>query len=271
MKKALIIIMLLNFSKILIAQDGFKVYYEAKENGYFIYADNDEFCPVSVKIDFKLTNLKSADENEKVYLVSSQSKRVLLTELNAVKVGASYKLSFNAKYCYGDNNQTTYDKDYSYYLPFNKGQAFLIYQGYNGSFSHRKENSLDFTMPIGTEVTAIRDGIVIKVVNHNNKTCGYEDCKKYNNYITVYHSDGTFAVYTHIKKNSDFVKAGQSVKQGDVIAFSGNVGYSTGPHLHLSVFLERFEKRESLETKFLVGDGKNAEILIEKNTYQRNY
>ena len=127
------------------------------------------------------------------------------------------------------------------------------------------------TMPIGTPITAVRDGIVIRLVENNTQNCPREECGKFNNYLIIYHSDGTFAEYTHLKKNGVLVNAGDKVKQGQVIASSGNTGYSSGPHLHLMVFLDKTKKRETLPTKFKIGDGNTSIFLKEKETYTREY
>jgi murein DD-endopeptidase MepM/ murein hydrolase activator NlpD len=146
-----------------------------------------------------------------------------------------------------------------------------LFQGYNGAFSHKNENSIDFTMPEGTEVLAARDGIVVKVVINNSESCPREDCKKFNNYVTVMHSDGTFASYVHIKYNGTKLNVGDTVKKGDLIAYSGNVGWSSGPHLHFVCFLGGFEKWNTLETKFKINKGDHAIFLTEGDTYLRDY
>jgi murein DD-endopeptidase MepM/ murein hydrolase activator NlpD len=77
---------------------------------------------------------------------------------------------------YGNHNDNEYDENYEYNLPFQISSKFKLYQGYNGTFSHTNQNALDFTMPIGTEITAIREGIVIRVTDKNNKNCEKEEC-----------------------------------------------------------------------------------------------
>jgi murein DD-endopeptidase MepM/ murein hydrolase activator NlpD len=124
-------------------------------------------------------------------------------------------------------------------------------------------------MPIGTKILASRGGIVMEVVDNNTKHCGKPECIKYNNYINIYHDDGSFAEYLHIKRRSSQVKVGDVVKQGQLIAESGNVGYSTGPHLHFSVFFQGIKKRTFLTTKFLITNKTTPELLIEKSVYKR--
>lgn len=253
------------------AKHKIKVYYEKIENGYNIYADNNEFCSVSIKINFNVKNLNIDGGNNKVYVVKAKKKKQLLTSLKVSKNGKAYKLSYKSWTNYGIHNNKDYDKDYVYDLPYKTSNKFKVYQGYNGSFSHQNENSLDFTMPVGTEIMSIREGIVIEVVDKNNKNCGREECKKYNNLIKIYHPDGTFAQYVHIKQNGSKVKVGDKVSKGQLIGYSGNVGWSTGPHLHLVVYNQNIDDRITLKTKFKTGDGNTVEYLVEKEEYFKNY
>lgn len=270
MKKYLLLALIFTVS-ICKAEHKVKIYYEQIENGYNVYADNDEFCPISIKIDFTVTNLNIKGGNNNVYVVNSLNKKQLLTTLKVSKNGKAYKFSYKYWTNYGNHNKNEYDENYIYDLPFKTSNKFKIFQGYNGTFSHQNENSLDFTMPVGTEIMAIREGVVIKVIEKNNKNCGKEECKKYNNLIIIYHPDGTFAEYAHIKYNGSKVKVGDEVSKGQLIGFSGNVGWSTGPHLHLVVFKQKLNRRETLKTKFRTGDGTKIEYLTEKEEYLKNY
>ncbi|MDB5264418.1 MAG: family peptidase [Adhaeribacter sp.] len=83
--------------------------------------------------------------------------------------------------------------------------------------------------------------------------------------------DGTFAEYSHIQKGGSTVKKGDTVEKGQLIAKSGNVGYTTGPHLHFAVFLQRLNGRESLKTKFAINNGEEPDYLVENKEYTRRY
>ena len=256
---------------LLFGEPNIRVYHEQTAEGFSIYADNQEYCPVSIEMKFDLTNLGSSNGNNKVFVIPPRTTKHLITDLETIKENKPYKFSFFIVTNFGDHLNNDYDKDFEYQLPFRKGQSFLINQGYNGSASHRNLNALDFDMPIGTEITAVRGGIVTETVDTNSKSCPEEKCNQYNNFIRVFHTDGTFAEYTHIKKDGALVKAGDEVKAGDVIALSGNVGWSSGPHLHLVIYQQKIKERVSLETKFLVGDGNEVAYLKEKHAYHKKY
>jgi len=83
---------------------------------------------------------------------------------------------------------------------------------------------MDFTCPIGTQVHVTGDGVV-ETVDFNYGGYGNE--------IVVNHGFGYRTRYAHLSKFN--VRPGQKLKRGDVIAFSGNTGKSTGPHLHYEV------------------------------------
>ncbi len=55
------------------------------------------------------------------------------------------------------------------------------------------------------------------------------------NSVTIDHGDGTVTTYKHLYANTITVRAGDHVKQGQVIGLSGSSGCSTGPHLHFGI------------------------------------
>ena len=76
-------------------------------------------------------------------------------------------------------------------------------------------------------IIATRDGIVVLA---SEKISGY------GKYIKIQHDNGMYSGYGHIK--TILVSEGQAVKQGDVIAYMGNEGVSTGKHLHFEIFTD---------------------------------
>ncbi|MBT3209633.1 MAG: M23 family metallopeptidase [Bacteroidetes bacterium] len=84
---------------------------------------------------------------------------------------------------------------------------------------------MDFTAPKGTEVYVSGDGVVSDIVKSRWVGYGHK--------VIIDHGFGYKTLYAHL--NSFNVKKGQKVKRGDVIAFVGNTGISTAPHLHYEV------------------------------------
>lgn len=82
----------------------------------------------------------------------------------------------------------------------------------------------DFKCPIGSDVAACADGEVVFSGWYNNVS-GKTVIVRHNKHLTT--------SYVHL--DAPLVKKGDKVKQGDVIAKSGNTGNSTGPHLHLTI------------------------------------
>ena len=79
----------------------------------------------------------------------------------------------------------------------------------------------DFAVPIGTPVKAPQDGIISRTGQDNM-----------NGIFVEINSGNTVHLLLHLSKSK--VSSGENVKQGQVVALSGNTGYSTGPHLHWS-------------------------------------
>lgn len=91
-------------------------------------------------------------------------------------------------------------------------------------------NGLDFRASRGTPVKAALSGVVKGFGNTDEQ----RGCYSYGKWILVEHSNGLSTLYAHL----DLIKvsAGQNVTTGEVIGYSGNTGYSTGPHLHITVY-----------------------------------
>lgn len=266
----LLLVLLFTYVQFGFTQINVNTYAEQTASGYLIYADNDEYCPISIRVDFELNNLVSSTGNHKIYILPEKQYKILLTELKFIK-NDKYSFRYKTRYNYGSYLSNDFDLDYIYYLPFKKGESFVLSQGYNGKLSHSNENSLDFSMPIGSSVLAAREGVVIQVIDNNTVTCEDFSCEKYNNKILIYHSDGTFATYEHISENGALVSVGEKVEKGQLIAKSGNIGFSTGPHLHFTVFEQKLGSRVTIPTKFKINSDNKIDYLIEKVSYLKDY
>lgn len=253
------------------AQQNATVYSENKSNGATLYATNKGFCPSTVILELNLSNMTFSMGEQKTFVIPAGTEKMLLGEIGPTDPKKRFGFSYKYQSVIGDATLTGYDSSFVYDLPFEKGQKFKLTQGYNGTSTHQNQNALDFTMPEHTLVVAARDGVVMKVVDNNNASCPNESCQKFNNVITIYHSDGTFADYAHIQYNGSRVRPGDKVKKGMIIAYSGNTGWSSGPHLHFAVFFLHNNHPNSIETRFRIGDGKKIAMLIEKEFYSKDY
>jgi murein DD-endopeptidase MepM/ murein hydrolase activator NlpD len=100
----------------------------------------------------------------------------------------------------------------------------------SGAYNGRGHNGVDFRAAVGTRVNAAGTGTVTEVGN----TDAYAGCYSYGRWILINHNNGISTLYAHLSKTS--VSAGDIVVAGQRIGYSGNTGYSTGPHLHFGTY-----------------------------------
>ena len=87
-------------------------------------------------------------------------------------------------------------------------------------------SGVDLAADYGTNVLAVADGTVLD--------CSYDAAFGY--ILTLEHENGVQTQYAHL---SEFlVNAGAEVRQGQIIAKTGDSGWTTGPHLHLGVLID---------------------------------
>lgn len=97
-------------------------------------------------------------------------------------------------------------------------------------YGNRGHNAIDMAAQTGTKVMAARGGVVAGTGN-TDLTCPNAS---YGKWVFIKHDNGLSTLYAHLSSIS--VTSGQSVEQGEAVGYSGNTGYSTGPHLHFGVY-----------------------------------
>lgn len=111
-------------------------------------------------------------------------------------------------------------------------KKFTISQGYGKtSFSGKayksgKHNGIDFAAATGTPIYAAGSGKVIGVGNLGKYA--------YGRWVAIDHGNGLVTLYGHMSAIS--VSRGEKVDTGEKIGAVGSTGYSTGPHVHFTVF-----------------------------------
>ncbi len=234
-----------------LVRENVSVYLVENGNQYDVYADNFNHCPMQVLVRFRSPAVRPNTDLPYYAVISAREKgRYLFSIFNRFVTEKDLKLDFETTI--GDPNAVIENPDYPYVFPFEEGTQRRVSQGYNGRYSHRgwQRYSLDFGMPIGTPVCAVRDGMIVDVKQDSGKSGRARRYSQHANYITLSHGDGTYSQYVHLDKFGSLVEVGTKVTQGQVIGLSGNTGRSKGPHLHFMVFIPVYMKRQTIPTKF---------------------
>lgn len=120
-----------------------------------------------------------------------------------------------------------------------------------GKFHH----GIDLALPTGSPVFAIFDGVVSKS----------EFGTGYGNMIEIKHYNGLKTRYGHLSKR---VYVGQKIKAGELIGLVGNTGYSTGPHLHFEIWIDKYTINPELVFNF---QKSSQQIRSDKLILQRHH
>jgi murein DD-endopeptidase MepM/ murein hydrolase activator NlpD len=218
-------------------------------SGVTISAQNSGYCPYTVVLTCDLQHMQSSSALPLRKLVLPAGKKVTLTHLTP-EAGQAYRYNYSFKSYQGNTITPFLPGNSIYALPFEAGKEYRVIQANNGTFSHQGKQAIDFQMPENSIVCAARSGVVVAVKQDSNTGCPEAVCKDQGNYITVYHEDGTFATYVHFRQHGSLAQPGQSVAQGQAIGYSGNTGWSSGPHLHFEVDAPGEPEKRSIPVKF---------------------
>jgi murein DD-endopeptidase MepM/ murein hydrolase activator NlpD len=92
----------------------------------------------------------------------------------------------------------------------------------------KMHQGIDFGAGSGTPVYAAGDGVVVEARRWGG----------YGNWLRIRHAGGWETGYAHLSRYASGLKAGQTVRQGQVVAYVGSTGASTGPHLHYETWFK---------------------------------
>ncbi|PSM51768.1 zinc metallopeptidase, M23 family [Campylobacter blaseri] len=120
---------------------------------------------------------------------------------------------------------------------------------------YRAHLGTDYAAPKGTPIKAVADGKVVFV----GKKGGY------GNTIEISHINGYKSLYAHTSKFAKGMKVGRNVSQGQIIAYIGTTGLSTGPHLHLGLY----KNNRAIDFEKVVYVEKDGEFVKEKAKFEK--
>lgn len=109
-------------------------------------------------------------------------------------------------------------------------------QANSALYSGHGHDGLDIAAPIGTPIMAALGGTVLATGN----TDAVRGCYSFGKWVMVKHNNGISTMYAHLSQIG--VAQGESVATGDLLGYSGETGYATGPHLHFGVYVSAVTK-----------------------------
>lgn len=117
----------------------------------------------------------------------------------------------------------------------------------SGAYNGSGHNGIDFGVPVGTNVLSAASGRVVSTGNTDNACPG----ASYGKWVLLEHDNGLSTLYAHLSLVK--VSSGQSVTSGQTVGYSGNTGYSTGPHLHFTVYASQGVNVDTLRSSACAG------------------
>lgn len=209
--------------------------------------------PVEVEIDFsERDNVQTTPDLPRRFVIPP-GKSDTLFEASGIDEIASWKLSVKYRYIIG-SPLTHYSSTTSYLPPIAPNSSFQISQAFGGTFSHNDEQNkyaVDIVMPVGTPVHAARSGIVLEAEDDFYKGGTNKAYSSEANNIRILHDDGSIAIYAHLELEKAQVYPGLAVVAGQLIGYSGNTGFTSGPHLHFAVQINRGMRLVSVPFTFI--------------------
>lgn len=223
------------------AKEGYPFRVITENFGHFhrILAINEGPASIAAKVEVAMEGNAATDRPWPAYVTIPAGQSLPLGRVfRARNNGQGYSIRTSSSFRIGDFN-ATHAPDVVYRLPFADGLTFLIGQAFGGPVtSHTtpdSQHAVDITMPEGTLVLAARAGTVAEVESSFTEGGKIDNLRSRANGVVVAHDDGTMGRYGHFTPGRQLVKPGQRVQAGTPLGYSGNSGYSSGPHLHFAV------------------------------------
>lgn len=221
-----------------------------------LYVVNQNQAPVEVHFALTQQDNVAAPAIPEQWIVPAKGT-LKLAALQPRVAGAPMRYDYRLRWQLGDPRAAP-TANFAYGPPLPAQGLFTISQAFDGGLSHNTPGSryaIDIGMPIGSGIRAARGGSVVSVQDRHGAGGNSPAYRSQTNSVYILHDDGTFGVYAHLRQGSALVRPGQRVQGGQIIAQSGNSGYSTAPHLHFAVLRNAGMRWESLPFKLATPAG----------------
>lgn len=215
----------------------FKVQNRGSKSEPVFFAVNGYFGPVEA--EFTLKNLQNMSaKSTRLRMVVPAASDVPTLSMRQVSSQRRSSYQWEARSVFGDPAAQHLPKR-PYLLPIPANKNFRFSQVFLGAATHagnvQSEYAVDIPMPVGTAIHAARSGIIMDVAGDFFEGGVSEGMMEQANYVCVLHDDGTMAIYAHLELETVKFPIGKRIERGQVLALSGNTGFSSGPHLHFAI------------------------------------
>jgi murein DD-endopeptidase MepM/ murein hydrolase activator NlpD len=215
----------------------FRVESVSRGDGADIVATNEGPATVTVRVALTESENVRSDQRWPLVAVVAPAGTLTLGRVTRDSPLAGFRYGLRYQHQFGDI-AAVHDAQAAYRLPFEDGRVFMVSQAPGGVITtHTTPDSaqaIDIAMPERTAIVAARAGVVVDIENFHVRGGKDEELLDKANTVTIQHDDGTLARYVHLVAGQ-YSWIGQRVEVGMHIGYSGNTGYSSGPHLHFAV------------------------------------
>lgn len=208
-----------------------------KENNVNFYANNPNEIPYSVILNFsQLQNMTTPAGGNTTAVANPGRTKVATLKPTLAGQGTSYRYTFS----FAKGNVYAKSKgNPSYLVPVSEGTVIKAVLNNPLAATVGDESAkgsyvgVSFMFDEPVQVVAPRKGIIADMKMDAHVAGSNLSFVAEENFIEIYHEDGTFTKLTVLKAGSEKVKLGQLVFPGDILAESGGENYSQGPHLRM--------------------------------------